>query len=460
MLKGLLRKKRNSRKLCIVGLDGVPCTLLKEYMDKGYLPSLSRILDGGFRLHQMDASIPDVSSTSWTSFMTGVNPAEHGIYGFMDLRPGGYELFFPNSSDIKAPALWDIAGKRVDGKTSTLAESYGDRLCEPLRSVVLNIPQTYPARPLNGLLTAGFVCPDLRKGTYPDSLYRYLDSIGYLSDVDATRAVSDADGFFRELFEALEKRRIAYEHLMRNEEWDLFIGVVTETDRLHHFFFHAARDDGDPRHRVFVDLYREIDSLVGSLFDTFMDMTGGEGFFMTMSDHGFTTLEREFYINAWLRREGFLKLDPSGSFYEQVAAGTRAFALDPARIYINVEGRYPRSGVAAADRDAVKSELKSLLSEIRHSDGRKVVREIYDGDEIYDGPMRASGPDLVCLPSDGFDIKGALKKDEPFGKGHFTGMHTSYDAHCVLPEGARTPERLQIENLAWIALEYLAGRGA
>ena len=37
------------------------------------------------------------------------------------------------------------------------------RLNKPLRSIVLNIPQTYPALALNGILTAGFVCPDLKK---------------------------------------------------------------------------------------------------------------------------------------------------------------------------------------------------------------------------------------------------------------------------------------------------------
>ena len=60
---------------------------MRDYVDRGYLPETKRILDCGFALRRMDASIPDVSSTSWTSFMTGVNPGEHGIYGFMELGP-------------------------------------------------------------------------------------------------------------------------------------------------------------------------------------------------------------------------------------------------------------------------------------------------------------------------------------------------------------------------------------
>ena len=71
----------------VLGLDGVPFTLIGEFVARGILPNLARILSQGFRLKQMDASVPEVSSTSWTSFMTGVNPGEHGIYGFLELNP-------------------------------------------------------------------------------------------------------------------------------------------------------------------------------------------------------------------------------------------------------------------------------------------------------------------------------------------------------------------------------------
>ena len=65
------------------------------------------------------ASIPDVSSTSWTSFMTGVNPGEHGIFGFMDLSPNSYKMVFPNSRDVYEPTIWEMLGQTVNGKNST-----------------------------------------------------------------------------------------------------------------------------------------------------------------------------------------------------------------------------------------------------------------------------------------------------------------------------------------------------
>lgn len=446
---------KKAPKVLLIGLDGIPCTLLNDYMERGLLPGFKKILGDGFNLHQMDASVPDVSSTSWTSFMTGVNPAEHGIYGFTDLKPGSLSIFVPNSRNVNAPAIWDIIGRTANGRTSTLYENYREAFQRPLRSIVLNIPQTFPALNLNGILTAGFVCPDLRKGTYPEKAYDYLNSIGYLSDVDSAKAAVRKDEFFNEVFLALEKRMQAYEHFLKNEEWDFFAGVITETDRLHHFFFDAAYDPKHADHEVFLRFYRELDRAVSGLYELFMDMTGGKGLFLTMSDHGFTVLKEEVYINAWLKKEGFLRLNGQKEYFEQVDAGTKAFAMDPARIYINLEGKYPGGCVKPAERESVVRDLKERLKTLTGGGNRPVIREILENHELYSGPLSDRGPDLVCLANDGFDLKSNLKKDEIFGKGHFTGMHTSYDAHCILPKGVEITKRLHIEHLAGIILEHL-----
>lgn len=441
------------KKTLVIGLDGVPCSLLKDYRERGHMPELDRILDRGHELHQMDASIPDVSSTSWSSFMTGTNPAEHGVYGFMDLKPNTYDLYFPNSETISAPTIWEMLSGSANGKTSKLAERYRDRLKVPYRSVVMNVPQTFPARPINGVLSAGFVCPDMEKGTYPSTTYEYLSSIGYVPDVDATKVVEDRDGFLEDVFSALRTREKAYEHLMSNEDWGLFVAVVTETDRLHHFFFDAAYDEDHPYHQTFVRFYRELDGFIGRLYDIFTAATGGDGRFITMSDHGFTAISDEVYVNTWLRKNGFLVLDTDRDFFNQIDRGTRAFAMDPARFYINTEGRYPNGEVPEPMKDEVAAELKEKLFALVSPDGRPVIREIHTNREIYEGPLAPLGPDLVCLANDGFDLKGTLKKDDVFGRSHFKGMHTSYDAHCITPEGTQVPERLKIEDLAPIILD-------
>lgn len=443
-------------KTLVIGLDGVPFTLLKDFMDKGYLPEFSRILSGDkLELRQMDASIPDVSSTSWTSFMTGVNPGEHGIYGFLGLEPNSYNLYFPNFTNVKAPTIWDILGKTVNATHSTLLEKYADKVKHPLRSIVLNIPQTFPAKPMNGVLTAGFVCPDLRKGTYPEAAYNYLTSIGYTSDVDAAKMLSDKDEFIKDLFSALEKRAVSYEHFFQNEQWDMFFAVVTETDRLHHFFFDAAMDSGHPHNPMFVDFYRKVDKFVGKLYDLFMDMTNGDGTFLTMSDHGFTPIQHEVYLNAWLQQKGLLKLNPAKQYFEQIDSGTKVFVMDPGRFYVNLEDKYPAGSVKKAEKETVIDELKSMLKSLTGPDGKPVIKTIHEKKDIYTGNFLDDAPDLVCVANDGFDLKGTLARNEPFGRTHFTGMHTAHDAHCILPSGMAGTEKLKIEDIAGLMLDNI-----
>ncbi|MFQ5442635.1 MAG: alkaline phosphatase family protein [Thermodesulfobacteriota bacterium] len=444
------------KKVLAVGLDGVPKTLLDGFMAAGRMPRLKKILSSGFKLHQMDASIPEVSSTSWTSFYTGVNPGEHGIFGFMELRAGTYALNFPNSGDVHAPAFWEVAAGEDGAGESTLSKKYAGKFKAPLRSVVMNIPQTYPARPMNGVLSAGFVCPDLKKGTYPESAYDYLVSMGYMPDVDAALAAKDPGAFFEEIYRSLEKRALAYEHFMSSAGWDIFTGVVTETDRLHHFFFDAAKDPSHKYHETFLEIYTIIDELIWKLYSRFMDMTGGEGFFLTMSDHGFTEIRSEVYVNRWLKEEGFLKLNEERKYFDKIDDGSRVFALDPARFYLNLAGKYPRGAVRKEDAEAVSRDLRGALNSFKDREGNSVIRAVYGRDELYTGGSVQIGPDLVCLPEDGYDLKGNLRMDGVFGTSHFTGMHTRHDAHVILPEGTITGERLHIENLASIMLDYLS----
>ena len=85
--------ERNKR-VVIIGLDGVPHTLISGLMEKGLMPELTKITARGV-LKPMNAVLPEVSCVSWSSFMTGANPAEHGIFGFMNMKPGTYDICFP-----------------------------------------------------------------------------------------------------------------------------------------------------------------------------------------------------------------------------------------------------------------------------------------------------------------------------------------------------------------------------
>ncbi|MGO8989813.1 MAG: alkaline phosphatase family protein [bacterium] len=444
---------KEMKKTLIIGVDGVPYSLLNTYIENGMVPNLKKILSQGFTLHQMNASIPDISSVSWTSFNTGVNPGEHGIYGFTDLSPHSYSLYFPNSKDIQAPTFWEILGK-TDRKNSTLFQKYHNRINRSYRSIILNVPHTYPAWPMNGILVSGFVALDLKKATFPESAYPYLHSIHYLIDVEAEKAREDKVAFMKSLFECFEIRKKAISHLFEKESWDLFFACITETDRLHHFFFDASNDEENPHYESFLQFYSELDKFINYLYEAFRERFSENGFFMVLSDHGFAPLKKEVYLNRFLEEKGFLVLKESGNFYERIHEGTRAFNMDPGRICLHDHDRYPRGRVRKEERSDLLRDIKETLRGLKGENGETVIDKIYEKAEIYNGPYSGMAPALVCLPNDGYDLKGSLEKKEIFGQNIFTGMHTWHDALCLLPEKIIFSEKPSIQNLTEYILQY------
>jgi predicted AlkP superfamily phosphohydrolase/phosphomutase len=448
------RATHRDKKALIIGIDGVPYTLIKAYLDRGHLPNLKAIVGHGHAIHQMNASIPDISSVSWTTFATGVNPAEHGIYGFTALKPNTYSLTFPNASDVKAPSLWNLLGKVEGGNTSTLAVRYHKRITKPYRSIILNIPHTYPAYPVNGILISGFVAIDLQKAIFPDSIYGYLKGIDYRIDVDAQKAHHDKEGFLRDLFSCFTTRQEAVKHFFREESWDIFVACITETDRLHHFFFDAALEEGHAYHEAFLRFYHALDQFIGDMVTTFRADYGEDAFIMILSDHGFTPIKSEIYVNKFLQEAGFLELKKDGQFFEKIERGTTAFDMDPGRIYINYKNLYPRGAVEKKAGDRIREEVTEALRSLRDPEGNPVIDTIYAREKIYRGPLLEQAPDLVCLPNDGYDLKGKLEDEGVFGNSVFTGMHTWHDALCIAPQGVTWDGKPSIADLADVIMRY------
>ncbi len=441
------------RKVLIVGIDGVPSTLVKEYMDRGYLPNLKAIVDEGYGLWQMDASLPDISSVSWTTFLTGVNPGEHGIFGFIHLDPRDYSLRFPNSGNVMAPTFFQILGQDTGGKSSSLAEKYLFRVGEPKTSIVINVPHTYPAYPMKGILVSGFVALDMARAVYPSVMVPTLKKMNYVIDVDPSKGHRDKDGFLEDLFHALDTRKDAFD-LFFQGKWDLFVACITETDRLHHFFFDAALDETHPYHGAFVDFYKKMDGVIGHLYDMFKSRVGDKGLFMVLSDHGFAPLKKEVNVNRVLEEAGLLRLREEGERYQRIAPGTKAFALDPCRIHLHLKGRYPLGEVEEGDVEPLLRDLEALMGELKGEGEEPIIRAMYRGEEIYHGPFTEEAPHLLCLPVDGYDLKGRVGVEEVFSDSVFAGMHNQYDATLILPERMGFNGKPRIEDLAGLLLDH------
>lgn len=397
------------------------------------MPAMGRLIESGC-LRKLKASLPEISAVSWTDFMTGADSGTHGMFGFTDLKPASYALRFPNFSDVEKETFWEVLGRR--GR----------------RSIIINQPSTYPARPLNGVLVSGFVAIDLARAVYPAACLAPLETMGYQIDIDTLRARDDHEFLWRELSRTLAGRIKAINHFW-NEDWDYFEVVITGTDRLQHLLWNAYADENHPGHANFLDYYRGVDGVIDRVAGSFRRLTDGEDGLFLLSDHGFCGIEQEVYLNAWLEKEGYLSFvssEPQG--LEEIAGTSAAFALDPSRIYLNRKGRFPRGSLSESDAATVAAEIGAGLARLEYN-GRRVIRRVFGAAEIYSGPLVSRGPDLVVLSEPGFDLKGSIKKKEVFGRTVLQGMHTWDDAFFWASR--ETGDVLAIRDLAGVITRSL-----
>jgi len=401
-----------SPRLVVIGLDGTPYTFVQRMLREGHMPNLSRIVElAGYA--RMNSVYPTVSSVAWSCYMTGVNPARHGIYGFIDRKPGSYDVAIPNSHLMKVKTLWEMlseAGKRV---------------------IVMNVPVTYPPREVNGILIGGFLSPRLERAVYPPEKLSLIQSLGYRIDTDPWLARESKDKLFADVQDCLMRRRKTLLHLMDNEPWDFVQCHVMETDRLYHFSWEQY-DTDDPAYAPrFYDAIHQIDDLLGEVLQR-AERTGAE--LMVLSDHGFCTLKFEVYVNTWLTNKGWLTMPdpmPERVQLKDVGPGCQVYSLDPGRVFVNLQGREPGGTVPPAEYEAWRTRIaEAAINDLRDPEtGEPMLEKVIRREEIYHGPELERAADLILVPRNGYDLKGAFGKEALTFKGdELVGMHTYDDA--------------------------------
>lgn len=426
---------RSRKKTVVIGLDGTPYSLIQKLIQEGICPNLSRLTAMG-SLREMKSTHPAVSSVAWTSFMTGVNPAKHGIFGFMERIPHSYDIYYPNSTHVMSKTIW------------TILRNYHKR------SVVINVPSTYPASEIYGVLIAGFVAIDLARATFPGSIVPVLQEIGYKIDVETQLIHESESTLLNDLFLTLEKRIYTILHFMKSEVFDLFIGIFTETDRLHHFFWKYLEESDSKYTPLFFDCYRMIDTAIGKVMEYIDDNTT----LILLSDHGFCTLRQEVYLNHWLKGEHFLHFKAvAPKSLSDIGYESKAYCLDPGRIYINVKGREPKGCIEYGNeyeqlRNTLISRLRELKDPVTQTN---MIDKVYKREEIYCGKYFDRAPDLVIEPKHGYDMKGAISRETLLSKGIFSGMHTYDDAFVYINQKNIMKQSLEIVDVTATILASL-----
>ncbi|GAA3371811.1 hypothetical protein GCM10017744_100940 [Streptomyces antimycoticus] len=269
------------------------------------------------------------------------------------------------------------------------------------------------------------MAPDFDRAVYPPELRGPLRALDYQLDVEVGEVTADPDGFLDRAEAALAARRAAFAHVLSGG-WDLAVCVLTETDRVHHFLWSSLTDPAARLHGRILDFYRRVDEAVAELADR-----AGDGALFLASDHGFGPAHTQFYVNAWLRRAGYLALPPAPSPWRRSTSAPGRSRSTPA-----VSTSTPPTASPAADRPPTPASSPRGCSPCgsprtagspRAAPAPRRLRGALRP-KTYAGPYADAAPDLVVMPAPGVQIRGAWATDRIIGDAPLTGTHTRPDA--------------------------------
>jgi len=408
------------KRLVVLGLDGLPLDLARTL--GASLPNLGRIARNATTVR---AELPELSPVNWTAFFTGEGPEKHGVFGFSHMDPDTYTLRVTDFEDVACPTVFDRLGERG------------------LVSRFVNLPNTYPVHPFRGMGIAGFVSHDLERAAYPPFLRGRLSEAGYRLEADTNRGRADLDYLLDELRATLRSRLAGLDMLWPDLGWDLFVHVFTETDRLFHFFLDAVVRPGHPHHLACLRFLADWDDALGRFLARY-DALPGPKRLMVMADHGFTETRTEVCLNTWLKKQGLLVLTGQpGDEWDMtgISSESKAFALDPGRIYIHARDRFGRGQVRNRDVSAIAERIAEGVSRLTYA-GEPVMEAVHPGSALYPGAASDQVPDIVCQARPGFDLKAKSDRNAIFGLHGRTGTHT-VDGAIFMDTFGTHPERMR-----------------
>ncbi len=399
-----------------VGLDGAAWHELDRLIERGVLPNLRRLVDGGARA-PLRSVAPPVTCPAWRCSTAGKNPGKVGVFWWLTLDRETGTLTVPDAASFETADIWNYLSE------------------EDIPSAILNVPMTYPPDELDGVMVSGFGAPldsiDVEGDpiTYPAAFesrlreeYDWQVDVENITAPDGPERVYDLIRSRFELLSEMVERDFAYIHL-----------TIFYINMLQHKF-----GSGPETRRA----WEIIDEYLGELREE-------DALLIIYSDHGHSTVERTFSVNRWLLEEGYLSIESGATdtLLSSVYKGIKAVGVSPRRtaavarrilptaIYeAIVTSGYPIStreltnridwsestAVALSqgpvyinrnkvdgDCDRFRAQLRDELAAVRH-DGEAVFATIDPAEAVYDGSFLPEAPDLMLTPTEGWELYGGI----------------------------------------------------
>ncbi|NIQ06310.1 MAG: nucleotide pyrophosphatase [Candidatus Korarchaeota archaeon] len=410
-----------AEKLVVIGLDGAHFELITPWIEDGILPHIEQVMREGIS-STMEACLPPVTSPNWKCYSTGKNPGKLGIFWWRNVDKRERKVYFPIERKNQSKELWDYLGDT------------GYKVC------VINTPLTYPPKKINGIMISGG--PDAaEKGfTYPRELEKELkERYGYRVHPKHSIEINK-DQAVEEIFDLIKSRFEVALDLLDTESFD-FVQITTfYLNVLHHFFW-----DQQPSKKA----WKLVDTYIGKLLEREENID-----IIFMSDHGSNKIETVFNINTWLHKEGYLKynfryrrskiISKLGITLENLKRIAEALGIKsllskglPQNVRTSIPRRqgemkkeekadkinWEESNAFASnqgpvyilnDKRGLKEELKEKLEAITNPEQKKVIKRVYEREEIYAGDYLKEAPDLIVDQARNVYIKGSLGKEDIF----------------------------------------------
>src|SRR5215813_8635360 len=409
-------------KTVIIGLDGATFDIIQPLARAGRLPVLERLMREGTSAPLRSTILPN-SFPGWASCTTGTSEGMHGVFSPFIKNSSSYSVRAMSGRDIMTRPIWDI-----------LTEHGG-------RSIVVNVPTTYPPETINGLMVTGTLTPGRNSTfTYPASLKDELLN-EFPNYVIEPERIPDKHARANEFRRTIEVRERALRFLMHRSEWDFLMVVFSVLDRAQHDFW-ADMDPQHPRHdpntpaefRDFIhEIYQRLDSAVGSILERLPANTR----VLVVSDHGFCSELFEVRVNELLASAGLLtfkspvsrksiarikdlkgkvarrlpsKAQNSNALDKKVRYGsgfldeidwsrTKAFFAQDKGVWVNLIDRESDGIVSESEFESVMEKAREVLLGLTDpTEGNPVFESVMLREEAFRGIFSSRLPDLVMIP--------------------------------------------------------------